>query len=415
MGGAADAQPDYYAASAGGKRERLARAAPTGVGEAFPKTLVVTAHFPPRRGGVERFTTELVRRLPADRIVVAAPGGPDCSEADSQLPFRVHRYGRRPLSNPTLPSTLARLVAEHGCHAAWVTSGIPLGVVTPWLRRAGVRRIVVSTHGLESGWAGWAAAAVVIRRATSLVDVVTYLGPFTRDSLKPVLAPGVELVQLAGGVDVGHFSPAVSGARLREELGLAGRRVVVSASRLVRRKGQDRLLRAWPTLLRRHPDAALLIIGEGHHRGALQRQVHRLGLARHVRMVGSISDERLPEYLAVGEIFALPCRTMWWGMQVEGLGLSILEASGAGLPVVVGRSGGAPDAVVDGRTGVLINDWTAHGLAATLADQLDDPDRMREMGATGRAWVTDRWSWDAAAGQLARSVAATSRHAAMPD
>jgi phosphatidylinositol alpha-1,6-mannosyltransferase len=195
-----------------------------------------------------------------------------------------------------------------------------------------------------------------MRHITRHVHVVTYLGAYTRDALRPAVHPGGELVQLSGGVDAAHFSPEASGVRHREELGLAGRRVVVSASRLVRRKGQDRLLKAWPALLRQHPDAALLIIGDGHHRAALQRTVRRLRLEPHVRFAGAVADELLPEYLAVGELFALPCRTMWWGTQVEGLGLSILEASAAGLPVVVGQSGGAPDALIAGRTGSLIED-----------------------------------------------------------
>jgi phosphatidylinositol alpha-1,6-mannosyltransferase len=243
-----------------------------------------------------------------------------------------------------------------------------------------------------------------MRRATRRVQVVTHLGAYTRDALRPAVDPGVELVQLSGGVDAAHFSPAVSGRRRREELGLSGRRVVVSASRLVRRKGQDRLLRAWPTLLRRHPDAALLIIGDGHHRASLQRTVRRLQLESHVRFTGSVADELLPEYLAVGELFALPCRTMWWGMQVEGLGLSILEASAAGLPVVVGRSGGAPDALVAGRTGTLIEDWTARGIADALGRMLENPDRMRQMGAAGRTWVLTQWGWDTAADRLTAAL-----------
>jgi phosphatidylinositol alpha-1,6-mannosyltransferase len=373
--------------------------------EHFPKTLVVTGHFSPGHGGVERFTTEILSRLPADQIVVAAPGGVAVGEADRHLPYAVHRYGRRLFSNPSLPASIAALAAEHGCQAAWITSGIPLGVTAPALRRGGVRRIVVSTHGLEAGWAGWTAAAAVLRRATRHVEVVTYLGAYTRNALTSALAPAVELRQLAGGVDSARFSPALTGTRLRKELGLADRRVIVSASRLVRRKGQDRLLKAWPALLRHHPDAALLIVGDGHHRRALERLARRLQLDHHVRFVGSVADDLLPEYLATAELFAMPCRTMWWGMQVEGLGLSILEASAAGLPVVVGRSGGAPEALIDGHTGILVDDWSADGLATLLGRLLDDPLRLQEMGANGRAWVKDRWSWDEAADRLAGCLA----------
>ncbi|HEX3824326.1 MAG TPA: glycosyltransferase family 4 protein [Mycobacteriales bacterium] len=361
----------------------------------------MTGHFAPGRGGVERFTTEIIRRLPSDQVVLAAPGDAATEGSDRQLPYPVYRYGRKVFANPTLPAALAAIADRHDCQAAWITSGLPLGVVAPALRRAGVRRIVVSTHGLETGWAGWKVAAAALRRATQHVDVVTYLGRYTRDALSPALAPSVEPRQLAGGVDTGRFSPAMARPELREELGLADRRVIVSASRLVRRKGQDRLLRAWPALLRRHPDAALLVVGDGHLRPALERLTRRLRLVPHVRFVGSVADEQLAQYLALGELFAMPCRTMWWGMQVEGLGLSILEASATGLPVVVGRSGGAPDALIDGHTGVVVDDWSADGLATLLGGLLDDPVRLEQMGVNGRSWVEDRWSWEDAADRLA--------------
>lgn len=372
------------------------------MGADMPRTLVVTGHFAPGRGGVERFTTEIVARMPADQVVVAAPS-PGCP-SDAERPYPVHRYGRRLINNPALPARLTRLVREEQCTAAWLTSGIPLGTMAPVLRRAGVEHIVVSTHGQETGWSSVPPTAAIMRQFVRSIDVLTYLGEFTRHRLLPGIPPNVEMQQLTGGVDPQHFRPMpLAGAAIRDQLRIADRPVVVSASRLVPRKGQDVLLRAWPQLLRRHPDAVLLVVGDGPHGPHLARLMTELGLRDHVRFTGSVDDATLPSVLNAGQIFALPCRTVWKGLQPEGLGLSILEASSVGLPVVVGRSGGAPDAVQDGRTGLLVEGTDEAAIVEALDTLLAHSAVARRMGSAGREWVAARWSWDVMADHLLSS------------
>ena len=337
--------------------------------------------------------------MPAEDVVIAAPS-PACP-SDADRPYAVHRYGRRLIHNPALPQRLARLVREQECRAAWITSGMPLGTMAPVLRHAGVEHIVVSTHGQETGWSSVPPTAAIMRQFVRSIDVLTYLGEFTRQRLMPGIPPGVELRQLTGGVDPQHFQPLPgAGAAIREQLRITDRPVVVSASRLVPRKGQDVLLRAWPTLLRRHPDAVLLVVGDGPHGPQLARMTAELGLRDHVRFTGSVDDATLPSVLNAGQVFALPCRTVWKGLQPEGLGLSILEASSVGLPVVVGRSGGAPDAVRDGRTGLLVDGTDTAAVVEALDTLLAHPSVARRMGTAGREWVAARWSWDVMAEQL---------------
>jgi glycosyltransferase involved in cell wall biosynthesis len=368
--------------------------------DAFPRTLVLTGHLAPHRGGVENFTEQLARRLPLESIVVMAPDMPGSAASDAALPWEVVRYPGRLVTSPGLARRVCAVARSRGIQAAWITSAMPLGLLAVPLRRAGVDTIVVSTHGMEVGWASVPPGALMMRAVARRVGLVTYLGDVTRERLQPALPAGTPTMRLTGGVDTDRFTPAAAAGGIRGRLGWERNRVVVTASRLVPRKGQDVLLEAWPEIARRHDDARLLIVGAGRRLEALQSQVAGLSRPSDVCFAGSVPDDLLPAHLAAGDVFALPCRDMWHGLQVEGLGLSILEASAVGLPVVVGRSGGTPDALVDGVTGHLVDGTSAAELAAVISGLLDEPERAARMGAAGRDWVKQVWTWDRLGDQL---------------
>jgi phosphatidylinositol alpha-1,6-mannosyltransferase len=382
--------------------------------DGFPRTLVLTGHLAPRRGGVENFTEQLTRRLPSDSVVVMAPEMPGSAAVDSQLPWEVIRYAGRLVTSPALASQVRSVARARNVEAAWITSAMPLGLLALPLRRAGVGRLVVSTHGMEVGWASVPPGAMMMRGVARHVDVITYLGDEMLRRLAPALPATARTVQLTGGVDPDRFAPDADGGAIRRRLGWDDNPIVVSASRLVPRKGQDVLLRAWPEIRRRHPDARLLIVGAGRRQRYLEDQVARQRLGADVHFAGSVPDEALAAYLAAGDVFALPCRDVWRGLQVEGLGLSILEASAVGLPVVVGRSGGTPDAVIDGVTGQLIDGTSAVELAEAVAALLADPQRARQLGAAGREWARREWTWDRLAGQLTAALCGTPVAARVP-
>src|SRR5665213_3596903 len=120
----------------------------------------------------------------------------------------------------------------------------------------------------------------------------------------------------------------------------------------------------------------------------------RLGVRAAVRFTGSVPSAELPAHYDAGQVFAMPCRTRRAGLDVEGLGIVYLEASAAGLPVVAGRSGGAPDAVLDGETGEVVDGTDVGAVAAAIVGLLRDSDRATAMGTAGRVWVQRNWTWD---------------------
>lgn len=372
------------------------------------RTLVVTNDFPPRPGGIQTFVAELVRRLPPQQVLVYTSRFRGWEDFDAVLPFEVVREETSVLlPTPEVRRRAASLVQAHGADAVLFGAAAPLGLLAPALRDAGAVRAVGLTHGHEAGWAGYPGTRQVLRRVGDRLDTLTYLGEYTHDRISRVLSPQAasRMVQLAPGVDIDVFHPGVDGASVRASLGLADRPVVVCVSRLMPRKGQDVLIKALPRIRRAVPDTALLLVGGGPHRQRLRRLADDTGMGGHVVLTGSVPYDTLPAHYAAGDVFAMPCRTRHLGLDVEGLGIVYLEASAVGLPVVAGRSGGAPDAVRPGETGEVVDGTDVEQVAETVSSLLLDPARRQAYGAAGRAWVADSWTWDTAATRLARLLA----------
>ncbi|MCW2622441.1 MAG: glycosyl transferase, group 1 [Frankiales bacterium] len=362
------------------------------------KTLVVTNDFPPRPGGIQAFVAALASRQPEGEVVVYAPAWKGAAAYDARFPHPVVRHpGSLMLPVPAVLRRARDLAAAEGCDRVWFGAAAPLGLLAP---RLGLERAVASTHGHEVGWAMLPGARQVLGRIGRGNDVVTYLGAYTRSRLEPVVGAATTLAQLPSGVDTAVFRPGAGGAAVRARLGLTGRPVVVCVSRLVPRKGQDVLIRALPEIRRAVPDAALLVVGGGPDAPRLTRLAAELGVAGDVVLTGSVPWEELPAHYDAGDVFAMPCRTRRAGLEVEGLGIVFLEASATGLPVVAGRSGGSPDAVLDGVTGHVVDGTDVSEVAARITALLADPAAARAMGAAGRAWVEQEWRWDVLAARL---------------
>jgi phosphatidylinositol alpha-1,6-mannosyltransferase len=364
-------------------------------------TLVITNDFPPRQGGIETFVHAMATRMPADRIVVYTSHEAGDIAYDARLPFPVIRdRSRMLLPTRRVTAKAVEIARAYGCDRVWFGAAAPLALMARDLRRSGVQRLVATTHGHEIWWARTAGARRLMRRIGDGVDVVTYLGEYTRSRIEPALGPRARLSRLVPGVDADAFRPdPEGGAALRGELGLRGKPVILCVARLVRRKGQDTLIRALPLVRRAVPDAMLVIVGQGPDEARLRGLARQHTAEGAVVFVGGKSHAETPRYYAAADVFAMPCRTRKGGLEAEGLGIVFLEAAAGGLPVVVGDSGGAPDAVLDGETGRVVDGADPAAVAETLTAILLDPERART-GAAGRRWVQADWSWEAAAQHL---------------
>lgn len=365
------------------------------------KILCITNDFGPRAGGIETFVIGLIERLPKNSVVVYTSSQPDSAAFDRAW---MENYGvlvirdkaKVLLPTPRVASAVRKTLQRESITTVFFGAAAPLGLLSHGLRRAGAERIVALTHGHEVWWAKVWPFSWAMRRIGNGVDNLTYLGDFTRSQISRALTVSAAsaMVKIAPGIDTDHFAPRADAQALRAELGLSEKKVIVSVGRLVHRKGQDTLVESMPQILSQVPDAHLLFIGEGPYKDYLVKRAAELKVSDVITFIGRIQYAELPRFICVGDIFAMPSRSRLAGLEVEGLGIVYLEASACGLAVVGGKSGGAPDAVLEGETGFAVDGTSAQAVADAVITLLKDPERASQMGARGRQWIIDEWRWE---------------------
>ncbi|HWM05442.1 MAG TPA: glycosyltransferase family 4 protein [Actinophytocola sp.] len=372
------------------------------------RTLVVTNDFPPRPGGIQSYLHALATRLPDQDLVVYAPAWAHHTgshpEFDAEQPFPVIRHeGGLMLPTPTVARRARDILRAEKCDSVWFGAAAPLALLAPQLRAAGASRVIASTHGHEVGWSMLPGTRQALRRIGSTTDVVTFVSKYTRSRFASAFGSRAALEYLPSGVDTEQFQPDFAARKeIRTRYGLGDRPTAVCVSRLWPRKGQDMLIKALPAIRKRVPEAALLLVGGGPYQDRLQAMAEQFGVGEHVVMTGRVPWEELPAHFVAGDVFAMPCRTHGYGLDVEGLGIVYLEASASGLPVVAGRSGGAPETVLDGVTGNVVDGRDVADIGDKIATLLADPTLAGEMGEAGRRWVSRHWRWEDIAARLAR-------------
>ncbi|MGV9679402.1 glycosyltransferase family 4 protein [Nocardia sp. NPDC003482] len=368
------------------------------------RTLLVTNDFPPRPGGIQSYLHALAERMPGDELVVYAPRwrGDSHLRFDAEQKFQVVRHPTTlMLPTPLVARRAAKLVRDERCDTVWFGAAAPLALMSPLLRRAGAARIVASTHGHEVGWSMLPVARQALRAIGNHTDVVTYVSKYTRRRFSAAFGPRAGLEYLPPGVDTDVFRPdPAARAELRARYGLGERPTVLCLSRLVPRKGQDMLLMAMLAIRKRVDGAVLVIAGGGPYEEKLRGLATALDLDKDVVFTGRVPAAELAAHHTLADVFAMPCRTRGAGLDVEGLGIVFLEASATGVPVVAGNSGGAPETVVEGRTGTVVDGRSVPQITDALVTLLSDPDTAAGMGATGREWVSEHWRWDVLAARM---------------
>ena len=195
------------------------------------------------------------------------------------------------------------------------------------------------------------------------------------------------------GTDPVHFSPLRDTGALRRRWGVGDGPIILTVARLVPHKGQDMGIRALATLARAFPELRYIMVGEGHDELRLRSLARELGVSDRVGFVGPMRDDELPEAYATSTIY-LGASRVDKEINVEGFGISFLEAGASGIPSVAGDSGGVRSAVRDGETGNVVPPADPDAIADAIRSLLLNPERRKQMGRAARHAVETHYNWD---------------------
>lgn len=348
------------------------------------RVLLVTNDYPPRPGGIQQYLAGLVAALEAE-VRVLAPAHRGTGEEPGV--FRGHRRFLWP--TPRTRRWIAGHIAEFAPDAVLFGAPHPLAHLGPRLRRDTAVGYAVLCHGAEIVFpAAFPVLRALVKYPLRRADVVFATSGYTARRVRRLVKRPPVVV--GAGVDP-RFSPGP---------GAPGGIVIGCVSRFVPRKGQDRVLRAVAALRAEGHDVTVMLVGAGRDEASLRRLAGRLGVP--TRFEVAVPYDALPRLYREMTIFAMPCRSRWFGLEAEGLGIVYLEAAATGLPVVAGDSGGSPETVLPGETGFVVDGDDT--LLAALRMLLDDPELVSTMGSAGRSWVAERFSWNAVADRFAAGL-----------
>ena len=362
------------------------------------KILLVTNDLGPHTGGIESFILGLLGEMDGSQVVIYTSCEIGSEEFDKDLAQKfgvvvIRDRAKVLLPTPRINRSVAKVMKDYDARFIWFGAAAPLGWMSGHLRRSGAKRIVALTHGHEVWWSKLWPFSLVMKTMAGQIDALGYLGEFTKRAMMKAVGDSTEMVRIAPGISIDHFTPGPKSVDLAKELGVENKELVLCVGRLVHRKGQDRLIEAMPRVLKSIPNAALLIVGEGPRRDVLEKLVAKHNLEGAVRIVGRLSYDKLPDVIRLGDVFAMPSRSRFFGLEVEGLGIVYLEASACGVPILAGASGGAPDAVLEGETGLVVDGKNTDAIADSIIKLLNDAPLRQRMSVRGRQWAAEEWNW----------------------
>jgi phosphatidylinositol alpha-1,6-mannosyltransferase len=363
------------------------------------RLLWVTLHFPPAIGGVQEYTFQLLRRMPNDSVVVLCPPSEADRQWDARQPFTIRRrnfFTRVPvwprwilLFFHVFYIGITEKISVF--HAGEVLPTGTVVMIIAWLLR---RPYVVTTHGMDillpqqfhrKQW--------IAKKVYAHARAITVLSEYAKGKLQSQGVDSKKMIILPPSTDL-HPEPQdlKTAEALRSRFHLENKRVVFSLSRLVRRKGHDRLIPAFARIAESVPDVQLVIGGDGPDRSYLTMLAHQHHLSDRITFLGRIREEEKRGWLQLCTFFVLIPR-LEGSADVEGFGIVYLEAAAFEKTSLASTSGGVPEAVVDGETGVLVNPEEVEAIATKLSALLADSQRCRTLGRQANARRLLR-SWD---------------------
>jgi len=377
------------------------------------KSLLIATGFPPQLGGIQTILYKISVHLPSENIFVLTPSVNGDKEFDSQCQFSINRQEIPSLAAVTrkLIAFISPLLADAFLYLLpavrllrlhqpeTVQCGhINVALVGYLLKKLFGTPYIIYTYAqeiLQEPIPRWKFCDRVLKRLVFRhADIIITISEYTKQKVIQWGVGEAKIVKIPLGVDLaGSVDENNMADKIIDRLSLYNKRVILTAARLVERKGNDMVVKSLPAVLEKVPNVVYLIVGSGPMEEHLVTLVNELGLQNHVVFCGDIPHKKIPAYYRTCDVFIMPSRSLEKKGDVEGFGVVYLEANAQGKPVIGGRSGGIPDAVLDGVTGLLVDPCSVEEVAAAIIRLLTQTDYARELGENGRRRVKSEMNW----------------------
>lgn len=376
----------------------------------------VAIDFPPEKGGIHDYAYGLISQIPAEETTVLTNKIKDVAASeqfDQKTEFQIIRKRIFWNSNKFLLIVSQLILVFQLIILKWrnktdeihFVNIFPVGIAGPFMKTFFGVKYFPYVHGLDV--MGMVKSKLfplllfILRRS----DKVIANSQYTKSKLVELGVPEMQIVIIPPGLNVSKLNGASDfNEDIRDKYDLHGKKVMITVSRLVERKGHDVTLKAISHVIERIPNLKYLICGDGPHRGELERLVMQYGLDSVVVFTGGITDRELHQLYECSDLFVMPSRDIKEKGDVEGFGIVFLEANYYRLPVIAGNSGGIPDAVKDEITGYLVNPLDEKEIANRIEELITDEGLARTMGNNGYDWVINHCLWSHR-GQLLKQLA----------
>jgi phosphatidylinositol alpha-1,6-mannosyltransferase len=372
------------------------------------RSLLITNDFPPYWGGAAQVCYNIWKNLAPENIIVLAPYLPGCEEIDRTLGFKVYRakifcystfLGK--LIKPFIFLFYTRSIIKKHQDIELIYCGNVLTTFLPGMFAFKFHKIPYFAHLFVDDLQAYGRVRIIrdfFMKFLNNAKRIIIACDFTRDLF---ISKGVrkELFRTVyPGVDMDTFYP-MDAIRVKEGLNLSGKKVILSVCRLVERKGMDMLIKSLPLVLEKVPDVVLIICGAGKLEKKLKKLASKYKLEESVYFPGHKTRRELALYYNACDVFVMPSR-VHKGLDAEGFGIVFLEAGACAKPVIGGRSGGIPEAIVDGQTGFLVDPLDVEDIANKIIKILTDDNLARQLGEKARMRIREKFQWKISARTL---------------
>ena len=371
------------------------------------KSLLITADYPPIVSGISTVFYNIWKHLSQDRLLILAPRTKDCFEFDSKNRIRVlRRYFslgdnvlRRMLRSILLYIYTKQIVKKENINLLVCGQPMIIGFIGLVFKKQFKIPYHVWVYGGEIlKFKGNKILLGMLRVILNNADKIISNSSFTAQVFRDLNIDVAKIVIVSPAVDIEQFRPGIDISDLVREYDLEKKKTIMTVGRLVPRKGNDTIIKCLKRVIEKIPNVVYLIIGEGPNKQNLEVLVKELGLRENVIFAGYVSDEDLPKYYNLCDLYVLPNRETGDFDTIEGFGITFVEAGACGKPVIGGRSGGTSDSILHGVTGVLVEPQDEEMLVNRIIELLVNHELANRLGSQGRERVFEKFRWEVSSG-----------------